>query len=304
MNDDPPATSSDQFFPTAAVGKDGTLHLYWLDSRDGASNDAYRPYYTRSTDGGKTFLKNVPLSASLSDPTIGFEGTLLGDYIALDVSADGGRFYAAWVDTRNGDQDIYLSTLDSASQPPPEPLPERSTVPVTTPSVLPSPQPLTGFNDRAFITRWEAPDRAVLTGKAQRPWVWGPASFAAASEPYNQGQHAEREVLYFDKARMEINNPQLNPSDPAYVTNGLLVVELISGRIQVGDAEFEAPRAPSNAPVAGDQDSQDALTYASLAPVASLNGDNRANDRTGQGVTATLNQQGQVGEDVEQGLLW
>jgi hypothetical protein len=78
------------------------------------------------------------------------------------------------------------------------------------------------------------------------------------------------------------------------------VVELISGRIQVGDAEFEAPRAPSNAPVAGDHDSPDALTYASIAPVASLSGNNRASDRTGQRVTATLNRAGQVGEDLTQ----
>ena len=43
-----------------------------------------------------------------------------------------------------------------------------------------------------------------------------------------------RLVQYFDKTRMEINNP----AKPQEVTNGLLVVEMIEGRIQVGDASF------------------------------------------------------------------
>jgi polysaccharide biosynthesis protein PslG len=96
---------------------------------------------------------------------------------------------------------------------------------------------------------------------------------------------------------MEINNLRLDPTDPGYVTNGLLVVELMSGRIQLGDAQFAPQRPPADIPVAGDANSIDALTYASLAPVASLNGDNRTPDRTGQDVTATLNRAGQVGDD-------
>jgi hypothetical protein len=96
---------------------------------------------------------------------------------------------------------------------------------------------------------------------------------------------------------MEINNPHLNAGDPGYVTNGLLVVEMISGRIQIGDNEFEPPKPPASVPVAGDENSPDAITYASLAPVASLNNDNTADDRTGQDVTAVLGKDGQVSTD-------
>jgi hypothetical protein len=104
-------------------------------------------------------------------------------------------------------------------------------------------------------------------------------------------------VQYFDKARMEINDPSGDLTSRFFVTNGLLVVELVSGRVQTGDNEFEPARSPALIPVAGDADSPDALTYASLAPVASLNGDNRATDRTGQPVTAVLDRAGDTRDD-------
>ena len=163
---------------------------------------------------------------------------------------------------------------------------------------MPSPQPLTGFTDAAFRTTWERADVPVITGRASRPWLWGPISFAAALEPYAQGPQGLREVQYFDKARMEINHPEGDRNSAFYVTNGLLVVEMLSGRVQTGDAQFESPpRLPAQIPVAGDANSPDALTYASLAPVASLNNDNRATDRTGQPATATLDRTGQVGDN-------
>jgi hypothetical protein len=294
VNDD--TTGSDQFFPTAVVASDGSLHVTWLDRRGDPANVRYVPYYARSTDGGATFSRNVPLSATSSDPAVGFEGTLIGDYNAIDVSADGSRVYTAWVDTRGGDQDIYFAAFPNNPDLPSVPV-ATPPPPAGTPFAVPSPQPLTGFTDRAFIARWERADRPVLRGQTQRPWLWGPVSFAAAHEEYQQGAGGGREVQYFDKARMEINNPSADWTAPGYVTNGLLVVELISGRIQVGDSRFAPTRPPSSAPVAGDTGSPDALTYAALAPVASLANDNRAQDRTGQSVTATLDRNGSVGDD-------
>jgi len=54
-------------------------------------------------------------------------------------------------------------------------------------------------------------------------------------------------VQYFDKGRMELTTPG------ASVTSGLLVKEMISGRMQVGDTAFET-RAPARISVAGDLD--------------------------------------------------
>jgi hypothetical protein len=292
VNDDPARPRKDQFFPTVTVGRDSTVHLLWLDRRDDPANKLYLPYYATSTDGGATFTQE-PLSRTPSDPTIGFQGVLIGDYIAIDTSTDGSKVYTAWVDTRNGDQDIYFAAFGSKEGPQsPAPVPTRPA-----PVAVPSPQPLTGFFDAAFLRKWQRTDRPVLLGRASRPWVWGPVSFAAAREAYAQGRRGLRDVQYFDKARMEINNPGADPTGRFFVTNGLLVVELLSGRVQAGNNEFEAARPPAQIPVAGDADSSDALTYASLAPVASLNGDKRAADRTGQQVTAVLDRSGTVKDD-------
>ncbi|HVF98690.1 MAG TPA: sialidase family protein, partial [Chloroflexia bacterium] len=292
INDDPARPRHDQFFPTIAVGRDGVVHLLWLDRRDDAANNLYLPYYATSTDGGVSFTQE-PLSRTPSDPAIGFQGTLIGDYISLDTSFDGSKVYAAWVDTRNGDQDIYFSAFGAKAGP--ESPPPAATRPA--PAAVPSPQPLTGFFDAAFLRKWQRTDRPVLLGRASRPWVWGPVSFAAAREAYAQGRGGVRAVQYFDKARMEINDPGADLTSRFFVTNGLLVVELVSGSVQTGNNEFEAARPPAQIPVAGDSDSPDALTYASLVPVASLSGDNRAADRTGQQVNAILDRSGATRED-------
>lgn len=292
VNGDPVHPRRDQFFPAVIVGQDGLVHLLWLDRRDDAGNKSYLPYYAGSTDGGATFAQE-PLSRTPSDPTIGFEGTLIGDYIAIDTSFDGSKVYAVWVDNRNGDQDIYFSSFGAQSGP-------DSPVPVPTqpaPVAVPSPQPLTGFSDAAFLHKWERTDRPVLLGRVSRPWVWGPVSFAAAHEPYAEGRNGVRDVQYFDKTRMEINDPRADPTNRFFVTNGLLVVELVSGRIQIGNDQFEPQRSPAQIPVAGDANSPSALTYASFVPVASLNGDNRAPDRTGQQVITVLDTAGAVRDD-------
>lgn len=294
INDDPQKPRHDQFFPTVTVGGDGTVHLLWLDRRNDSGNKRYLPYYASSTDGGKTFTQK-PLSRTQSDPGIGFQGTLIGDYLAVDTSGDGSRVYTAWVDTRNGDQDIYFSAFAGKSGPD---APAAAAPSKQAPVAVPSPQPLTGFSDTAFLRKWERTDRPVLLAKVSRPWVWGPVSFSAAEESYAQGKNGTREVQYFDKARMEINSPGGDITNRFYVTNGLLVVELVSGRIQVGDNQFQQQRPSPQIPLAGDADSPDAPTYASLAPVvASLSGDKRAEDRTGKSVTSVLNRAGAVADD-------
>jgi hypothetical protein len=144
----------------------------------------------------------------------------------------------------------------------------------------------------------------VAAGSAGRGWTWGPAGFATLREPYAQTAGGTRLVQYFDKARMEINQPQADPASPFYVTNGLLVVEMISGRVQVGDSTFDPTAYPPAAvPVAGDVDSPDAPTYASLAGVASLAGENRAAVRAGQVIGETLNRAGQVGQGPDRAAL-
>jgi hypothetical protein len=58
---------------------------------------------------------------------------------------------------------------------------------------------------------------------ANRTWMWGPsATTGAITEQYAEAPGGYREVQYFDKTRMEINNPLADPESRWFVTNGLL----------------------------------------------------------------------------------
>jgi glucose/arabinose dehydrogenase len=122
-----------------------------------------------------------------------------------------------------------------------------------------------GFGHDAFEATWNRIDGPVNNGIAGRTWMWGPSAFTGIlREDYAESGDGARMTQYFDKSRMEINDPDGDPSSPWYVTNGLLVVELITGQVQVGDTAFE-PRTPSRANVAGDPVDPGGPTYASFA---------------------------------------
>ncbi len=81
---------------------------------------------------------------------------------------------------------------------------------------------------------------------------------------YEQSPDGRRLVLYFDKSRMEITYPNNDSTTNWYVTNGLLVVELMTGQVQVGDDSF-IELEPANINVAGDPSIEMGVTYATLA---------------------------------------
>src|SRR6476659_715896 len=139
-----------------------------------------------------------------------------------------------------------------------------------------------GFADPAFGRVWTRTDQLVAQGQVARSWLWGPAPGATTSEPWSGAPGGRRVVQYFDKSRMEINDPGSDPTDPFYVTNGLLVVELISGRWQTGPNTYET-HSPACVNISGDFDDPDAPTYASFRSVASVAPDVgiAAPDRTG-----------------------
>jgi hypothetical protein len=116
-----------------------------------------------------------------------------------------------------------------------------------------------------FQTTWERTDAVVASTEVSRTWVWGPDAFTGVGgEAYADSPGGTRLVQYFDKSRMEINDPNHATTDLWYVTNGLLARELISGRMQVGDDDFE-DRGPAHVNIAGDPDDTEAPTYASFA---------------------------------------
>jgi hypothetical protein len=161
------------------------------------------------------------------------------------------------------------------------------------------------FADTAFKAVWERTDAPVASGAVQRSWYWGPAPAESRQEPYSGSKTGTRLVQYFDKARMEINNPGGDRKSEWFVTTGLLVAEMVSGKQQTGDKQFKLLPAAEIA-VGGDglQTDPDAPTYTSFRPVASLKGpgDNQAPKRTGQLVTATISRAGRLGDNQALGL--
>src|SRR5690606_11518335 len=84
---------------------------------------------------------------------------------------------------------------------------------------------------------------------------------ATGFETYDQAASGERLIRYYDKARMEITDPNALNKDPWFVTNGLLAKELSTGRIQLGDQTFES-RVPARIAIAGDAGDSRSPTYA------------------------------------------
>ena len=156
------------------------------------------------------------------------------------------------------------------------------------------------FNDPGFKATWERIDKPVddLHGNAGRSYTWGPPApdaVAITQEAYNG---ITRTVQYFDKARMEVNNPAVNPNDPYYVTTGLLVKEMVSGLRQDGDTTF-TQFSPSTNQVAGDSNANGANavapTYASFAGVATIDPTkNNAAAASGKLINQSIDKSGKV----------
>jgi hypothetical protein len=156
------------------------------------------------------------------------------------------------------------------------------------------------FAHPAFETVWNRTDRVVKEGRISRTWFWGPGpNSLGLLEQYNESTagNQRRLVQYFDKSRMEVNDPAGDRNNPFFVTNGLLTVELISGFIQVGNADFMQYR-PACIPMSGDFGDLQAPTYFAFQGVSNTTAeDNPAPDRTGQRVTETIDRNGVVGND-------
>jgi hypothetical protein len=145
----------------------------------------------------------------------------------------------------------------------------------------------------AFGTTWARTDQPVASGVISRTWMWGPtANSPALLEPYAESPNGQRTVQYFDKTRMEITHPDGDASSIWYVTNGLLAEELITGRLQLGDTQFEQ-HDPAAVNVAGDANDPNGPTYATFNPLMGYDA-----IPSGWIITQTVNRSGHVGADT------
>ncbi len=149
----------------------------------------------------------------------------------------------------------------------------------------------TSFAHPAFLAQWARTDAAQVLG--QRGWLWGPQPWLDYYEFYRQAPNGLRLVQYFDKGRMELTDPTT-----ITVTNGLLVVEMVTGYRQLGDdpRDFFAT-SPAFIPVAGDALSinEEAPTYASFQGVASAPGvPRRDRDQRGKPILTMIDKVGNL----------
>src|SRR5690606_24093658 len=156
--------------------------------------------------------------------------------------------------------------------------------------------PFTPSTLQAWDRVWNREDLPVAAGRVSRTWIWGPAPFATEQEPFDQAPGGRRAVRYFDKSRMEVTNPGGDQSSPWYVTNGLLVRELISGQLQVGEARY-IDRESAGVPVTGDPDDANGPTYASMQALLTA-----PPVPVGSEIRATIDRQGTVGDNGRGGV--
>ncbi len=102
VNNDPFNASKDHFFAWATATPNGAVYVGWYDDRNDPFNTKVEYFVGKSTDGGKTFPKQVAVSDTGFNPCVGFPGCgFFGDYTQL-VSGPDGVVHAAWSDTRDG----------------------------------------------------------------------------------------------------------------------------------------------------------------------------------------------------------
>lgn len=124
VNDDPKNTGRDQNLPEASITAGGRIDMVWYDDR----NDPFPPpgpgnvgsrndfYFSSSTDGGKTWSKNIRLNDVMLNRTIGTWNNQYFIQVPPALVAQDGADVAVYSDTRNGDstsntQDLFAAPI-------------------------------------------------------------------------------------------------------------------------------------------------------------------------------------------------
>jgi len=219
--------------------------------------------------------------------------------VRIEGTANGERFVKQWsFTTTDGENELAREGQVVVPTPEPEPEPAPPVTPAPPDELLPA-----GLKATHPLVKglwWEA-DGAVSQLQAQRSWLWGPDTWQSTGEPYAEEADGSRQVHYFDKARMEVNE---RTGDATLVTAGLLVRDMIYGKAQTGDDEF-VDAAPANVPLTGDalEFNPDAPTYASLNGIASIGTDRSVPARPGQAISEVLWKDGSLGTNPSLGSM-
>jgi hypothetical protein len=149
-----------QTFARLTVDAQGNIAVIWYDTRRDPANHLLDVFGTVSTDGGLTFSPNFRITDQSFDADLGkFTDAVsqpdyyLGDYLGLSVA--GGTAYAAWTDTRQGNQDIDFTHFPINPAPAP---PSDRFAPNNTPATA---------TELGTITSEHVPKLAVPSGESE-----------------------------------------------------------------------------------------------------------------------------------------
>jgi hypothetical protein len=126
LNDDPVGNGLSQFMPRLAFSPGGRLDAVFYDRRQHPANVLNYVYLTFSTDGGRSWAPNVPVTRHASSSTVGQRYTnpsAMGraDFGSrLGLLSRTGSAVAAWADTRNSrpestGQDVFATVVQLPS---------------------------------------------------------------------------------------------------------------------------------------------------------------------------------------------
>jgi hypothetical protein len=111
-----------QFFARMAADSEGNVGVIWYDTRRDPDGRLIDVFGTLSSDGGLTFGPNFRIATTSFDAdlgafinAIGEEEFDLGETIGLAMAAN--TAFAAWTDTRNGNQDIFFARFSISPSP-------------------------------------------------------------------------------------------------------------------------------------------------------------------------------------------
>lgn len=124
-----------QFHSAIAVNRDGTVGVFWYDTRGLVGRDQWHVYFTASLDGGETFLppvrvssepstpfsaenqRPIPISVAQSPKSVSVSLSSAfgrfpsgGDYVGVTADA-AGLFHPCWTDSRTGSFQLYTSRI-------------------------------------------------------------------------------------------------------------------------------------------------------------------------------------------------
>lgn len=154
--------------------------------------------------------------------------------------------------------------------------------------------------DPGFWFQWRTQDLPVANGQATRPYLWGPTAIFSGTETFAEATGGQQAVVYFDKGRMEIKDP--NPARPTryLVTAGALAREMVTGQMVTGNSQVEVKPIP-DVVVVGDDPNADAPTYVTFHELNAGLDNGKAQDRTGQAIDAVLSRDGKITPDANLG---